>query len=650
MNIRRAQDGYVLILVLLALLGFGGVVLAGFTQQAKQEQDARRYEYNKRVLKEAKQALLQYAFDYPGISPGNGPGRLPCPDVIGDDGIPESPTYCTSGTPLVGRFPWNAAGMNFYDARDASNERLWYAVSSNFAFTGPPTINSDTVGTITVVDQSGNTLYDGTATGIAAVIIAPGPEIARDENNDGDYEYPQDRDADPLDPRNYLDTFNGFRNDLFNNAENDSDDDGFILGPLRETDPNSPAFNTVVVNDQMILITTEEVVRMAQKSVLYHYKEAINNYRANLGVDVYPWLDDYTTLDLTQYDGDVGVRLGRVPSMFAEYFSTNPVDGQPIISDLVIDISIDGFDSSETIPASAIPDIYFKADGNLSTSFTTPHSITRYYWDGHDSNTPSSPADGIWELCPVVTGTEDDCNQDGYNNFIGGPTSVDWMKVREITITLTYVPGSPGDPFEFPYDDRAWPGVPLNFIDPTSTSHARVTGEYNDNSTNFFSATWTQDNNFQSSFMESPAGNNGTFVFDAGDSVDVTLVFYPALPDWALASEDDWHDSVQFAYSAGFEPGATSVCTAGVDCLTINDSGGIQNDKIAILTLASEHTIVDAGAAGYQDDLGQIFDAENAHAQDLAMPGTGDDDPNDGILDQDVFTMRAGNDDLLVVR
>ena len=629
MNPRRAQDGYVLLLVLLGLLSLGGVVLAGFTQQAKQEQDARRYEYNQRVLKEAKQALLQYAFDYPTIVPGRGPGRLPCPDTS-NTGTPDAGPGCSD---LVGRFPWNAPGMNFYAARDASYEKLWYAVSSNFDNFNAGQVNSDTVGTITINNQSGDELYNGLGNGIAAVIIAPGPEIARDENDDGIYEYPQDRIADPLDPRNYLDTFNGFRNDLFSNVENNSDDDGFILGPVRETDPNSPAFNTVVVNDQMILITTAEVVRMAQKSVLYHYKTAINNYRANLGVDVYPWLDDYSTTDLTNYDGDVGVRLGRVPSMFAEYFSTNLVDGKPIISDLVIDISIDGFDSTETIPASAAPDVYFRASGDLLTSFTSPHTITRYYWDGHDTNLPSSIADGIWDLCPPVTGTEEDCNQDGAYNYIGGTNSVDWMKVRKVTITLTY--GAPGTFFEFLYADRAWPGAPLTYTDPTGTSHARVTGNYN-NDSGYLTATWTQDNNFQSSFVESPAGNNGTLIFDGTDSLDVSLIYYPTLPDWALASEDDWHDSVQFAYSAGYEPGAASACTPGVDCLTINDIGGTQDDKIAILTLASDFTFVDEGLDGYQNDLTDIFDTDNSQAN--------------GVPGQDVFAMRAGNDDLLVVR
>ncbi|HEY5739648.1 MAG TPA: hypothetical protein VIW27_07970, partial [Gammaproteobacteria bacterium] len=63
-----SQSGYALLLVLLVLMGAGGVVLAGFTQQVKHEAERQRYEHNQRVLREAKQALLVYAYRYPDIA------------------------------------------------------------------------------------------------------------------------------------------------------------------------------------------------------------------------------------------------------------------------------------------------------------------------------------------------------------------------------------------------------------------------------------------------------------------------------------------------------------------------------------------------------------------------------------------------------
>jgi hypothetical protein len=59
------QNGYVLLLTVLLLMGVGGVVLAGFTQQARQELEVQRYQHNQRVLQEAKQALLMFAYNYP---------------------------------------------------------------------------------------------------------------------------------------------------------------------------------------------------------------------------------------------------------------------------------------------------------------------------------------------------------------------------------------------------------------------------------------------------------------------------------------------------------------------------------------------------------------------------------------------------------
>ena len=197
---RQRQTGYVLILTLLGLMGMGGVVLAGFTQQAKEDLQQQRQVHNQRILEEAKQALLVYAYNYPSDNAGRGPGRLPCPDT-NNNGSPNPSFNCINGNPIVGRFPWNDADLNFYDARDASGERLWYAVASTFANQiNPPAndvINSDTVGTITLVDQSGNIVYDGTVEGIAAVIIAPGPITSRDNDNNGTYEYLQIRNTDP---------------------------------------------------------------------------------------------------------------------------------------------------------------------------------------------------------------------------------------------------------------------------------------------------------------------------------------------------------------------------------------------------------------------------------------------------------------------
>jgi hypothetical protein len=358
------------------------VVLAGFTQQVKHEAERQRYEHNQRVLREAKQALLMYAYRYPNIAltfngSVRGPGRLPCPD-IDNSGTPNPAANCVdgSGDGLVGRFPWNANGMEFYDARDAAGERLWYAVAGNFSnFNSATVINSDDrgEGSISLFDQSGRLLYDGSASGIAAVIIAPGSVVRRDEDAppDGVYEYAQVRQtaSQQGDPRNYLDTFGDYDNSRFVNGSA-ANGDGFILGPIFDT-----AVGDTVVNDQIIIVTADEIVDMAEKKVLETYRDSIRRYLQMAGncsaplaappgtteqrcvaaggiwTPVYPWLFNYQgitytgageTLDdaiakLSNYfpydtDWSGGTNYhddnGRIPSIFGNYFT----DGSPGIA------------------------------------------------------------------------------------------------------------------------------------------------------------------------------------------------------------------------------------------------------------------------------------------------------------------------------
>jgi len=242
----KCQNGIALLIFVVVLMGIGGFVLVGYGQGVLKQVEVKKFEHNTRVLKEAKQALLQYAYNYPKFN-SEGPGRLPCPapDNTGLTGV-LTLALCQS----VGRLPWAESEMSFYDARDADGEQLWYAVSENFYnLGGGAIINSDSEGTITLVDQSENIIYDGNGAGIAAIIIAPGPEMAG-----------QDRNADPDDPANFLDSFNGFDNAVFTNGESDTNDDGFILGPVFDQGQNINA-----VNDQMIVITAAEVIEMAEK-------------------------------------------------------------------------------------------------------------------------------------------------------------------------------------------------------------------------------------------------------------------------------------------------------------------------------------------------------------------------------------------------
>jgi hypothetical protein len=648
----KRQTGFALLIFLLVMMGFGGIALTGVAQGVKKEVDKKRYEHNKEVLNRAKQALLMFSYNYPQTnSTPIGPGRLPCPDHDNNGLIG---TVSISLCETVGRLPWNDLRLDTPEFIDANGERLWYAVSSEFRNSyptddgansnGDDTVNSESLGTITLVDQTGSIIYDGAVSGIAAVIIAPGSVISRDNDNNGIYETPQLRATatQQNNPENYLDTFSGFDNSTFLDGFN-ALADGFILGPILETRQASPSVNTVVVNDQIVVITTEEIVAMAEKAVLSAYQNAINDYKANIGINRFPWLDPYESSDgLTSYDAvaqplsSLEPIIGRVPSIFANYFVSNSApwaqDSESIKPELLISLTIDNQNHNFTIPAAVIPSIYFKPNGDLVSSINNGFSIKRYFWDGHDvTPTPSSPDDDIWEVCPNISESENDCNRDVHGDFIGGTSSIVPLKVRLITINFI---GS--SPIVFDLVNMAgviehWvPPIPEN---PDINNHVYIAGTF---ITPIYvaSISYDQADNFQSSFILT---SSGTLNYGEGadDSLKVGLPYYPVLPIWVL--DNGWHNSVLLAYSASVRPGGDGTCTVGIDCLTLRNFGGVTNNKLALLVQSGKDIngdidtgLVDGlddnanppvndslglsggGADVFSNDLGDIFEGQNA--------------------------------------
>ena len=110
----KNQGGVALLIFVLMLMGVGGYLLVGYSQGLLKQVEESKFNHNQRVLNEAKQTLLQYAYNYPVNNPNRGPGRLPCPDTD-NNGTPNPSFNCISGTAIVGRFPWNDTDMNFFD-------------------------------------------------------------------------------------------------------------------------------------------------------------------------------------------------------------------------------------------------------------------------------------------------------------------------------------------------------------------------------------------------------------------------------------------------------------------------------------------------------------------------------------------------------
>ncbi|MBA3695979.1 MAG: hypothetical protein H0W85_04275, partial [Methylotenera sp.] len=215
------------------------------------------------VLNEAKKALLSYASTvYIGaactsISSCRRPGDLPCPD-LNNDGISDS---CLGNA--LGRLPWVTLGLN--DLRDGDNERLWYAVSTNFK--NNPRIgrlNSDTLGTINVTNQNNKVVNNAvSSTGAVAVIISSGAPLTRQDG------VQQSRSS--LNQNlstHYLDIALGEDNANFV----DSNANGFVKGVIRDLN------GVVILNDQLMEISRIELLNAIEPRIAAEIKKAILDY------------------------------------------------------------------------------------------------------------------------------------------------------------------------------------------------------------------------------------------------------------------------------------------------------------------------------------------------------------------------------------
>jgi type II secretory pathway pseudopilin PulG len=664
------QTGYALILMVVVLMGIGGAVVTGFTQGVKQQAEHERYLHNQRILKDAKQALLQYAYNYPINNPDRGPGRLPCPDTD-NTGSPNSSFNCIAvGAAMVGRFPWDDQDLNFYDARDASGSRLWYAVSQNFANSISPTtndvINSDTNGTIAIEDRSGAVLYDAVAgNGVAAVIFAPGPPIVRDG-------VLQDRVADNNEVTYYLDKYSAtVDNANFVNGTAD----GFVTGPIF-----NPVDGSLAVNDQMIVITAAEVIAMAEKATLQAYRNAIDAYLAPV-VDggtggVYPWLFNYDDVDtiakLSSYypaDPDFGTNpdyhdnYGRIPSIFGNYFVRGV--SELIENELEVTLTNDYTDMPTSVTSSASGNLQFfngalpdsvreltvidgflpvgftedgvSPNGRLSVTLAAEETLTQvlYFWDEEGAPT------GFWKICPDDgdgISQLSDCHRDSSQNpDPGGPNDSEEEILRvEIKITIGEVVNDGEVAFDVDYATDAT----ITKTAPLPNEHATITADNIDfsdldlgpSAAPTITATYQIDHHY----LQDGSGN----LYDIEESGDLTVAellggatltvdmrYFPELPIWAYAN--GWHNSVIMAYASDYRPdqnAAAGDCGSTPPCLELPDTPGGPQDKVSLLVIAGEHNWVDEGVDGYQNDLVDVFDPGNQDSNESFYAHDGNDE------------------------
>ena len=650
----KYQGGVALIIFVLGLMGIGGFLLVGYSQGILKQVEVSKTQHNTRVLNEAKQALLQFAYNYPVLStPSIGPGRLPNADTD-NDGIAD-------GGSTFGRLPWAQANLNLYDIRDADGERLWYAVSSTFR-PQAAIVNSDTSGNLTLRDQQGNVIYDGSNPGglaqygIAAVIIAPGAVTARNGAA-------QDRSiANENNPVHYLDLVFGTEDNATRTLG--SPTDGFILGPV-------DTLSTDAVNDQFIVITAAEVIEVAEKATLQAYRKAISDYLALIG-GVYPWLYNYAGVPdiagLSSYypaNSNFATELatnldnfGRIPSIFNAYFIDT--DSQPIESKLSVALSLTypitptpvGY--NQLIPCCPIGNFLFNNaashalniqtadkltnlrfvdiagnDGQLTGTVTTPELFTHeiYFWDEDHGTT------GIWTLCPAGADDPSDCDRDSAGNPTPGAGNQKDAELLHVVLELDF---NGVVNFDTDYTN---PPVIAPPVAATGTSHASITGTFLGADIILgslpLSARYEIDRHYHTTFDIQESGTLDLVDLTPGP-LTLGMRYYPELPDWVF--DNGWHNSLMMAYAANYRPDILGTCTAGTDCIQINNFAGNNDNKVSILTLAGQHNWDDDLDSNFINDLPTIFDAENADVLDI--------DGTEYLFDRREF---GGNDKILVI-
>jgi hypothetical protein len=645
---RTGQSGYALILMIVGLMGIGGVVIAGFTQGAKQDTEHQRYLHNQRILREAKQALLQYAYNYPQLGPGqnDGPGRLLCPDTNNDiDGLEEYVANCAGN--IVGRFPWGDPDLNFYEALDASGERLWYAVSPNFGRGPNRIINSGSFGGISVEDRSGARLYNGAATipagGVVAVIIAPGAPIARNGAMQVRGSADEKKDA-----ANYLDLFGARDNAVFVNGGAN----GFVTGPILDV-----VTGDLLVNDQMIVITAAEVIAMAEMATLQAYRDAINAYLGRTG-GVYPWLYNYRGIssiaELSSYypaftdfdverdpdpdpDPDTGYldNYGRIPSIFGEYFGSGKTE--KIQSTLNGEIEID-FGSLGSVASTGIGALDFSSV-TLTESFESPSVVTEIGFEnlaGEQGRFTATLADpiqidaelyfrgshndtsGVYSLCPDGADDPSDCD-DSIQISVLRVNLLITIPATTITIDTDHAVNAPTD---------------VVTSAATGISHARIEGKYD--LTNALltgnmpgvitvSANYDYDAHYHVGYFfgEHDGFVSGDLTVDdllLDSNMTISMRYFPEIPNWAFTN--DWHNSIRMAYADISLPSLAGDCVPAADadntndCLSLPDEQGARRDIASLLVIAGEHDWVDDNAnapviVGLEDELRDVFDDGN---------------------------------------
>ena len=305
-------------MVMLVIMVIGVVTILVSSLNSSTTQTG-RMETTSHSLAIAKDALISLAVTY-----NDYPGSLPCPDTNDDC---ESDAGGTTGCPqYIGRLPWKTLGLT--DLRDASGERLWYALSRNvrrYAAVRP--LNSDTEGTLNITGSYAvSNLY--------AVIFAPGDALAG-----------QNRSA----SQSVLCTTTGTTiiasRCASNYLEGSNANKSTEANPVAGVNPN-PNYQANVANntfnDQLIFITKQQLFSSVEKRIGREAKICLDGFAIANG-NKYPWAVPVSNPTVSELStGRNGTLFGRFPTLI-------PAQVEDMRTKFVLlQITLDNFIASNT--------------------------------------------------------------------------------------------------------------------------------------------------------------------------------------------------------------------------------------------------------------------------------------------------------------
>jgi type II secretory pathway pseudopilin PulG len=277
------QRGFALIAILSLVALFSAYLISIGISRSSADLSNEREDRSMSALRQAKTALISYAANeqwqlYKSQSIKQ-PGALPCPDD-GSVGPGISRLSCSGASPKIriGRLPYSTIGSD--DLRDASGERLWYAVSSSFYKNSLVTvINSDTPGLLTVTGTA-------PASNVVAIVFAPGPA-----GQDSTLPPGQIQDRSPANINRLESYLEGFT-------------------PVgSDSSFTTTAFPTDTFNDRLLVITQAELMAAVEPVVAARIerdvKQRIQSYFSDWGI--YPFAAPFAPagpgVPMSQYKG-----------------------------------------------------------------------------------------------------------------------------------------------------------------------------------------------------------------------------------------------------------------------------------------------------------------------------------------------------------